>query len=59
MLGRIEKIVRINSDIISTKLIPSDTAGIEAKPPHRIVRNIFFVGFVLLLVALSSQHCRY
>ena len=52
ILGRIDKIVTVLSDIISTKLIPADTRQIEEKPLHRMLRNIFFVGFILVMIAI-------
>lgn len=52
ILGRIDKIVTALSDIISTKLIPADTRQIEEKPLHRMLRNIFFVGFILVMIAI-------
>ena len=52
ILGKIEKIVTILSDILSTKLIPTDTRKIEQKPIHRLFRNIFFIGFILLMIAV-------
>lgn len=51
-LGRIEKVVTSLSDLISTKLIPTDTTRIESKPLHRLIRNIFFVVFILIMVAV-------
>lgn len=52
MLGKIEKLVTVISDILSTKLIPADTRRLEEKPLHRFLRNIFFVGFILIIVAI-------
>ena len=52
LLGKVEKIVTNISDIISTKLLPADTSEIERRPMHRLVRNIVFIGFVLVMVAL-------
>ena len=52
MLGKIEKLVTVISDILSTKLIPADTRRLEKKPLHRFLRNIFFVGFILIIVAI-------
>lgn len=51
-LGKIEKIVTNLSDLISTKLIPTDTTKIESKPLHRLLRNIFFIIFILIMVAV-------
>ncbi len=51
-LGRIEKVVTSISDLMSTKLIPADTTRIESKPLHRLIRNIFFVIFILIMVAV-------
>ena len=51
LLGRVEKLVSNISDIISTKLIPTDTSEIESKPLHRLIRNILFTGIVLVLIA--------
>jgi CPA2 family monovalent cation:H+ antiporter-2 len=56
LLGRVEKVVANISDTISTKLIPGDTSDIERKPMHRLVRNIFFVGVVLVMVALIQPY---
>jgi CPA2 family monovalent cation:H+ antiporter-2 len=56
LLGRIEKIVSILADIISTKLIPADTRKLEEKPLHRLIRNIFFVGFILIMVAIIQPY---
>lgn len=52
MLGKIEKLVTSMSDILSTKLIPTDTRQLEEKPLHRFLRNIFFVVFILILIAI-------
>ena len=52
MLGKIEKLVTVISDLLSTKLIPADTRRLEEKPLHRFLRNIFFVGFILIIVAI-------
>lgn len=56
MLGKIERFVTIISDILSTKLIPADTKDIEEKPLHRFLRNIFFVGLILILVAIIQPY---
>lgn len=56
MLGKIEKFVTIISDILSTKLIPADTRDIEEKPLHRFLRNIFFVGLILILIAVIQPY---
>ena len=56
MLGKIEKFVTNISDILSTKLIPADTKKLEEKPLHRILRNIFFTGFVLIIVAIIQPY---
>ena len=56
MLGKIEKLVTNMSDILSTKLIPADTKKLEEKPLHRLLRNIFFVGFILILVAVIQPY---
>lgn len=56
MLGKIEKLVTNMSDVLSTKLIPADTQKIEEKPLHRLLRNIFFVGFILILVAVIQPY---
>ncbi|MDH3488945.1 MAG: cation:proton antiporter [Nitrosopumilus sp.] len=56
LLGRVEKIVSNISDAISTKLIPGNTDEIERKPMHRLIRNIFFIGVVLVLVALIDPY---
>jgi CPA2 family monovalent cation:H+ antiporter-2 len=56
LLGRVERVVTNVSDIISTKLIPGDTSEIERKPMHRLIRNIFFVGVVLVMVALIQPY---
>ena len=57
LLGRVEKVVTNISDIISTKLIPGNKADeIGRKPMHRLVRNIFFVGVVLVMVALIQPY---
>lgn len=56
LLGKVEKIVTNVSDIISTKLLPGDTSQIERKPMHRLIRNIFFIGVVLILVALIQPY---
>lgn len=52
LLSRVGNVVGIISDLVSTKLIPGDTSKIESKPVHRIIRNIFFIGFVLLMVSI-------
>jgi CPA2 family monovalent cation:H+ antiporter-2 len=52
MLGKIEKLVTNMSDILSTKLIPADTKKLEEKPLHRLLRNVFFVGFILVMIAV-------
>lgn len=56
MLGRIEKLVTTISDVLSTKLIPTDTKKLEEKPLHRLLRNIFFIGFLLLIVAVMQPY---
>ena len=56
MLGKIEKLVANMSDILSTKLIPADTKKLEEKPLHRLLRNIFFVGFILVLIAVIQPY---
>ena len=56
MLGKIEKLVTNMSDILSTKLIPADTKQLEEKPLHRLLRNIFFVGFILVLIAVIQPY---
>ncbi|NND87537.1 MAG: cation:proton antiporter [Nitrosopumilus sp.] len=56
MLGKIEKLVTNISDVLSTKLIPADTKVIEEKPLHRLLRNIFFVGFILILIAVIQPY---
>ena len=56
MLGKIEKLVTNMSDILSTKLIPADTKKLEEKPLHRLLRNIFFVGFILVLIAVIQPY---
>ena len=56
LLGKVEKIVTNVSDIISTKLLPGDTSGLERKPMHRLIRNIFFIGFVLVMVAVIQPY---
>ena len=56
MLGKIERLVSNISDILSTKLIPADTRIIEEKPLHRLLRNIFFVGFILILIAVIQPY---
>ncbi len=56
MLGKIEKFVTIISDILSTKLIPADTRDIEEKPLHRFLRNIFFIGLILILIAVIQPY---
>jgi len=56
MLGKIERLVTNMSDILSTKLIPADTQKIEEKPLHRLLRNIFFIGFILILIAVIQPY---
>ncbi|MHA7646889.1 cation:proton antiporter domain-containing protein [Nitrosopumilus sp. S4] len=56
LLGKIEKFVTIISDVLSTKLIPTDTQKIEEKPLHRLLRNIFFVGFILIMIAVIQPY---
>jgi hypothetical protein len=56
MLGKIEKLVTSISDILSTKLIPADTRQIEEKPLHRLLRNVFFVGFILMIIAIIQPY---
>lgn len=56
MLGKIEKLVTNISDVLSTKLIPADTKMIEEKPLHRLLRNIFFVGFILIIIAVIQPY---
>ncbi len=56
MLGKIERLVTNISDILSTKLIPADTKKLEEKPLHRLLRNIFFVGFILVLIAVIQPY---
>ena len=56
MLGKIENLVTSISDILSTKLIPADTRQLEEKPLHRLLRNIFFTGFVLIIVAVIEPY---
>ncbi|MCV0409832.1 cation:proton antiporter [Nitrosopumilus sp.] len=56
MLGKIENLVTNISDILSTKLIPADTKHIEEKPLHRLLRNIFFTGFILIIIAVIQPY---
>jgi len=56
VLGKIEKLVSSISDILSTKLIPADTRQIEEKPLHRLLRNIFFTGFILVIIAIIQPY---
>jgi CPA2 family monovalent cation:H+ antiporter-2 len=56
MLGKIEKLVTNISDILSTKLIPADTEHLEQKPLHRLLRNIFFTGFILIIIAVIQPY---
>lgn len=56
MLGKIEKLVTNISDILSTKLIPTDTKQLEQKPLHRLLRDIFFVGFILIITAIVQPY---
>lgn len=56
MLGKIENLVTSISDILSTKLIPADTQRLEEKPLHRLMRNIFFIGFILILIAIMQPY---
>ncbi|MDH3277122.1 MAG: cation:proton antiporter [Nitrosopumilus sp.] len=56
LLGKVEKIITNISDIISTKLLPGDTSEIESKPLHRLIRNIVFVGVILMMVALIEPY---
>jgi CPA2 family monovalent cation:H+ antiporter-2 len=56
MLGKIEKFVTNISDILSTKLIPTDTEHLEQKPLHRFLRNIFFVVFILIIIAIIEPY---
>jgi len=56
MLGKIEKLVSSISDILSTKLIPADTRQLERKPLHRFLRNIFFVVFILVIIAIIEPY---
>ncbi|QLH06813.1 cation:proton antiporter [Nitrosopumilus ureiphilus] len=56
MLGKIENLVTNISDILSTKLIPADTQQLEEKPLHRLLRNIFFTGFVLIIIAVIQPY---
>ena len=56
LLGKIEHLVTNISDILSTKLIPADTQRLEQKPLHRLLRNIFFTGFVLIIIAVIQPY---
>ena len=56
LLGKIERMVGNISDILSTKLIPADTRKIEERPLHRLLRNIFFVGFLLIIIAVIQPY---
>lgn len=56
MLGKIENFVTNISDILSTKLIPADTKQLEERPLHRLLRNIFFIGFVLIIIAVIQPY---
>jgi len=56
MLGKIEKLVTNMSDLLSTKLIPADTKQLEEKPLHRLLRDIFFIGFILMLIAVIQPY---
>ncbi len=56
MLGKIENLVTNISDILSTKLIPTDTRHLEEKPLHRLLRNIFFTGFILIIIAVIQPY---
>ncbi|MCV0431118.1 cation:proton antiporter [Nitrosopumilus sp.] len=56
MLGKIEKFVTSLSDILSTKLIPADTKQLEEKPLHRLLRDIFFIGLILILIAVIQPY---
>ena len=48
LVGRLEKVVNAVSNSITINLGAQDSE----KPVHRIVRNILFVGLILLLVAI-------
>ena len=48
LVGRLEKIVTVVSDSITINLGSKSSE----KPVHRIIRNILFIGLVLLLVAI-------
>ena len=48
LVGRLEKVVNAVSDSITINLGVQD----NKKPVHRIIRNILFVGLILLLVAI-------
>ncbi len=56
IIGKIENVVTNLSDIISTKLIPGDTSEVETKPLHRLIRNILFIGVVLVLIATIQPY---
>ena len=56
MLGKIEDLVTNISDMLSTKLIPADTKQIEEKPLHRLLRNIFFVAFILIIISVIQPY---
>ena len=56
LLGKIEKLVTNISDVLSTKLIPANTRKLEEKPLHRLLRNIFFVGFLLIIIAIMQPY---
>jgi len=56
LLGKIEHLVTNISDILSTKLIPADTQRLEQKPLHRLLRNIFFTGFILIIIAVIQPY---
>ena len=56
MIGKIEKLVTNMSDILSTKLIPADTKKLEEKSLHRLLQNIFFTWFILVLIAVIQPY---
>jgi len=56
LLGKIEKLVANISDVLFTKLIPANTRKLEEKSLHRLLRNVFFVEFLLIIIAVMQPY---
>lgn len=56
LMRRLGRVVELMADYTSTRLIPAKTTDIELKPLHRLLRNLVFIGFVVLMTAIIQPY---